>query len=87
MLCTPICQIYLQRALNDLHNTQESRNDKDKYRYPECIPLDAIPRVKPPLKNGPGAGFIKRLLQDDKLVMPIAKILDFPFVSAKPAVL
>lgn len=54
---------------------QKDCQSQNQDSNPESVPLHAIPPVIPPLRERPGMGLVKDLLQNNKTVVPERKIL------------
>jgi hypothetical protein len=85
--CRMIHLVHLQSPLQDLHQTKESREQKNQYRHPERAPLRAIASIVPPLMERARARLIKNLFQDDQSVTPILEMLELSIVCVERSTL
>ena len=68
--------VHLEATFNRLHKTKKNSKNKNKNRYPKCIPLNAVPPVSPPLIHSLGLCVIITLFQYHQSVSPVKKSLD-----------
>lgn len=73
--------VHLHDACNALYEPKDQGQSEDQYCYPECIPLDSIPTVIPPLRKRSRCCLIEELLQHDQAVMPVEKFLNLAVVG------
>ena len=66
-----------------LHYTKENRRREDQNCHPKGIPLHRVAAVVPPVAQGSRIRLVKRLLEDDKTVMPVVEALEAPVVYAQ----